>query len=77
MMAQGYNRVYYPQPYAFRSWATQPDFIVNATTSSAEWHEGTALELGDRVSNHYFMEMMWHAWPGGCWPGLDVSGDSE
>ena len=74
-MAQGYNKVYYPQPYAFRTFRYFDGIVSN--TSSAEWHEGTALELGDRVSNHYFMEMMWHAWPGGCWPGLDVSGDSE
>jgi hypothetical protein len=36
--------------------------------SSAEWHEGTALELGDRVSEHYFFEMMWHAYATEPWP---------
>ncbi len=66
-----HNKVFFPKPYAFR---TFPPFGPwRKGTSSAEWHEATALELGERVSEHLFMEMMWHAYPGGCWPGVDVS----
>ena len=56
--------------YAYR---TFPPFGAwQDGNSSAEWHEGTALELGDRVSEHWFMEFMWKMYPGGCWPGVDV-----
>lgn len=51
--------------YAFRTFSPPLDPRNRGTlsydTSSAEWHEGTALELGDRVSEAYFFEMMWQA----------------
>ncbi len=55
--------------YAFRTFVGTVGGFEGS--SSAEWHEDTALELGDRVAEHSFMEFMWHMYPGGCWPGSD------
>jgi len=52
--------------YAFRTWSSP--FHGN-DTSSAEWPEDLALELGDRVSDHLFLEMMYYAWALEFWVG--------
>lgn len=52
--------------YAFRAWSPPHDprnqADMDTDTSSAEWPEDLALELGDRVSEHYFFESMWQAY---------------
>ena len=58
--------------YAFRAWSPPFDPRNDGTkmdTSSAEWPEDMALELGDRVSEHYFFEAMFYAWALTPWAG--------
>lgn len=58
--------------HAFRAWSPPHDprnrVDMDTDTSSAEWPEGLALELGDRVSEHYFFEAMWRAYMTQPWP---------
>lgn len=60
--------------YAFRAWSPPHDprnrTDMDLDTSSAEWPEDVALELGDRVSEHYFFEAMWRAYTTGPFPYL-------
>jgi len=55
------------EAYAFRTFI--PFGTWDEGTSSAEWSEALALELGDRVGDHEFMEMMWQAWALRPWLG--------
>ncbi len=57
------------QPYAFRTFKDLTLYGRPMPTSSAEWSEPLALELGDRVAEHEFMEMMWKAWVLEPWVG--------
>ncbi len=56
------------RPYAFRTF--NPFGTWDKGTSSAEWSESLALEVGDRVSEHEFMEQMWQAWALYPWVGV-------
>ncbi len=58
------------QMYAYRTF--KPFGAWTDGNSSAEWHEDVALELGERVSEHEFMEFMFKMYPGGPWLGHDV-----
>jgi hypothetical protein len=52
------------QLYAWRAWSPPldiPGYFQTIDTSSAEWPEDLALELGDRVSEAWFSELMYEA----------------
>jgi len=57
------------EAYAFR---TFPAFGVWDGVSSAEWSESVALELGERVAEYEFDQLMTSMWPGGMLIGNEV-----
>ena len=56
------------RPYAFRTFVPWNNLWTGGV-SSAEWPEGVALELGDRVSEHWFFEKMYEAYALESWVG--------